>query len=121
MTARILPKGEWAKLMAMWPMLPQVKTDAMDVVVVEDAAGEIVGCWGLITLAHVEGMWIRDDHQKRGVVLRKLWRAMRDLTLGRNIPRVITGSESVEVTNLLMKTKALALPRQFLLPMSREV
>jgi hypothetical protein len=104
----------------MWEMIEQVNPDALDVVVVEDGA-EIVGCWGLITLAHVEGIWIRPDHQKRGVVLRKLWRAMRHLTTQRNIERVITGADTTDVAEILTAMHAQPMGRQFLLPMTRIV
>ena len=119
MTTRILPPDEWHRLRPMWDAIDQVTPDALTVVVAEDDAGEIAGCWGLITLAHVEGIWIRPDHRARSVVLRKLWRAMRALVTGRQIGAVITGADHEGIGAMLTAMQAQPLPPQFLLSMDR--
>jgi hypothetical protein len=121
MTSRVLPRDEWDRLSPEWPMLSQVNPEAITPVVVEDEDGQIVGAWGLITLAHVEGIWIREDHRAKGVVIRRLWRQMQALTTLKKIASVITGSDSDQVTELLMSLGAQPMPNQYLLSMEKKV
>jgi hypothetical protein len=76
------------------------------VLVVEDDAGEIVGCWGCYSILHVEGIWIREDHRKKGSVGRRLWTAMRAFLTAKGAAGAITGSVSRDVTDMLERVGA---------------
>jgi hypothetical protein len=116
LTSRVLPVEEWPKLAAMWPMVHEVNPEALTVIVVEDGE-EIVGCWGLITLAHAEGLWIAPEHRGKGPVARRLWSAFNQVAHERDISSVITGAEdgNAEVVELLDKRGAQKLPPAYLL------
>ena len=79
MRVRELPPVEWGRLREteLGPIIDAMPLEHTMVLVVEDDAGEIVGCWGCYSILHVEGIWIREDHRKKGSVGRRLWTAMR--------------------------------------------
>jgi len=118
MTARLLPREEWAKLHgteldAAVPYLPE----PTHVVVVEQD-GQIVGCWALMSYLHVEGLYIAPEHRKRGRVGWRLWQAMRDLVRSQGASVVLTAALSDEVRTLLAHVGATKLPGDhYVLPM----
>lgn len=120
MTTRVLPPAEWSKLAEtdFAPLVPQLIADAVTVLVAEDETGAVIGCWGLITFAHVEGLWVAPAHRKRGRVLVRLWNAMRDLAGSRHIGAVFTGAVTDDIRRLLESRGAQALPPQYVLPLA---
>jgi len=115
MTTRVLPRHEWPRLKGteletLWPLLPQ---DA-DVLVVEED-GDIVGCWALYLLPHVEGVWVHPAHRGRGGVVRRLLSGMRTLVYAlQRDTAVQTGALDTEdgavVAEMLKKLGAVELP-----------
>lgn len=111
MTTRILPREEYPRLEGteaelLWPHLPA----GSQVVVVEDDAGAIAGCWTLIPTIHAECLWIAPTHRKLSVVLRRLLRGMFTRADEMGAPVVVTSSISDEVTRLLEHFGATELP-----------
>lgn len=120
MTTRILPPEEWPRLAAtdFGPILDRLNREAVTIVVAEHQ-GAIVGCWGLITFAHVEGLWVAPAYRRRGGrVLVRLWNAMRELAMGRHIDVVYTGALRGDVQRLLASRQAEALPPMYALPLA---
>lgn len=112
LSTRELPSAEWPKLAgteleAVWPILtPEAK-----VIVVEDEAGAIVGCWALMQFWHAEGVWIAPAYQKRTSVARRLWLGMRGLAAQAGVARVITAAADDQIVALLDK-HGIKLPAQ---------
>lgn len=118
MRTRVLSPEEWPLLSALdiSPALRAIDPSAATVFVAEDG-DQIVGAWALITIAHVEGLWIAPAHRKRGRVLLRLWNQLLDLARARGIGSVWTGSVTEEVTALLRARGAERLPDMFALPL----
>lgn len=119
MTTRVLPREEWDRLSdtELGRALDRLPAKAVSVVVVE-ADGAIVGCWALMTFAHVEGLWIAPAHRKRGRVLLHLWTALRELARLRGVGSVFTGAVSEDVRAMLAARGASPLPPMFVLPLA---
>lgn len=99
LTRRVLPRDEYHRLAgteleSVAPTLP----DGCQVLVVEDG-GDIVACWALLRVLHVEGAWVAASH--RTVASRHLLRGMADLVADAGGAAVLTGSRSPRVTRLL--------------------
>ena len=96
MTARVLPASEWHRIeetgldVALWSALEAGPTQ---IVIVEDNAQQIVACWGTFAVRHVEGFWVRPDHQKRAGTLRRLFVGMRALLATLGTQAVVTQAE----------------------------
>lgn len=102
MTARVLPREDYHRLAGteLETLAPYLPEDAQ-VLVVEDDAGQIIGCWSVYRLVHVEGVWIAPEHRKKSGVARRLITGMRQIARGMGARAVNTASASAEVTNLL--------------------
>ncbi len=115
MTTRILPPDEWPRLIGteletVWPHLPQ---DRCQVIVVE-RDGEIVACWMVMTMLHLEGVWIAPAYRKSGSVARRLIAKMREL-VGCQV--AVTSALTPEVRTLIEKLGGTLLPGEhFALP-----
>lgn len=107
MTTRILPRDEYHRLDP--TLLAECARDLSerqgDVLVVEDG-DQIVGCWALFPVLHVEGLWIAESHQKRTSVARRLWLGMKRLVKVRGGVKVATAACSDEVRALLAHVQA---------------
>lgn len=114
MTDRILPPEEWHKLAGteLGPALAALPPERTAILVVEDDAGQIVGCWALVLWYHAEGVWIAPAHRGKTSVARRLWRGMRALAQGVRTPTVITGAADPAMHALLRK-RATALPQEY--------
>jgi GNAT superfamily N-acetyltransferase len=103
MTSRVLPVEEWPRLAgteleAVWPTLDP---GSAQIVVVEEA-GQIVGCWALLAVWHVEGVWIHPDYRSRPAgVARRLLVAMRYLARRCGALAVLTGAIDPKVRHIL--------------------
>lgn len=112
MTARNLPRSEWAEKLAgkdISIMLEYPEPDAQ-IVVVEDEDGVVIGHWALLRCTHVEFVWIADAHRKSGSVARRLLQQMRAAARAWGARFVQTGSISAETDRLLEKLHATKLP-----------
>jgi hypothetical protein len=76
MTTRILPPDEWSRLAhtEAGPALAYLDPAESRIVVVEDS-DRIVGCWAVLRLVHVEGLWIDPAYRKGSSVARRLFQA----------------------------------------------
>lgn len=118
MTTRVLPPDEWDRLAEtdLGQTLDRLPAEAVTVFVVEDGP-EIVGCWALITFAHVEGLWIAPSHRKRGRVLLHLWNRLRAIASAKGIGAVFTGAATEDVRRLLEGRQAAQMPPMYVLPL----
>lgn len=112
MTARLLPPEEWGRLAGteLGPVYQHLDPAEAHIVVVEDAAGAIVGCWSAFPVWHLEGVWIAPAQQRRGVVARRLLRQVADLLRAHRVTRVLTGCVSAHVARLLHHLGGTKLP-----------
>lgn len=76
MIERILPAAEWPRLAHtdIHAMLPFLNPADIDIVVIEDGA-DIVACWAVVRVVHLEGVWIHPAYRHKGSVARRLIRA----------------------------------------------
>lgn len=123
MICRQLPPSEWNRLVGteLEASYQRLNPAWAVVLVVEDEAGAIVGCWALLTVRHVEGLWIHPDHRGRGRVAARLWTAMRRLVHASGGSAVMTAAVTSEVEALLQRKGATVLPgTHWVLPMQKE-
>lgn len=108
---RMLPFAEYPRLdgtelEAVWPHLgPQ---DAQITVV--ESEGQIVACWALLRVWHLEGLWIHPEHRQRVVIARRLWLGVRRLAQKLGIARAATAALTDDVRGMLATAGALKLP-----------
>ena len=118
-SARILPREDYARLVgteleAVWPTWPPTAR----VLVVEDATGTIIGCWGLLIVLHAEGVWIAPAHRKKGAVARALLQAMRTLVQEYGAESVMTAAVTPEIEAFCATLHGQRLPgSQWVLPL----
>jgi ribosomal protein S18 acetylase RimI-like enzyme len=110
MRTRILPREEWARLAGteletVYPVLP----DGAVVVVVEDG-DQIVACWALFPIVHVEGVWIDPDYRGNPRVARRLVAGMKDTARAMGARAVATAALTPEVERLAEKIGGAVLP-----------
>lgn len=115
MTTRTLPASEWPRLdgFAIWPEIRAVagtSREADSLVLVVEDDGEIVGCCGLFPRVIAEAWEIAPAHQKRGVVLRHLLRAVTAQAAALGATQVLSGCVSEEVRAILNALGATKLP-----------
>lgn len=119
MTRRILAPEEWPRLAEtpladVWPML---QADRSRVVVVEDAEGQIVGCWAFVLMLHAEGVYIAPAHRRQGSVARQLLAGLREAAVATGSHAVWTGADDPEVARLLTRIGARSVPYEsFVIP-----
>ena len=112
MTTRILPVDEWPKLAGtelerVWPVL---SPDDARIVVVEDANGQIVGCWAAIRYVHAEGVWIHPTHRGKSSVARRLMRGLRAAASEFGATAVMTTACTADVADLVAHFRGAKLP-----------
>lgn len=102
MTTRILPPEEWSRLdgTEAGPALPYLDPLESRIIVVEDGA-RIVGCWAVLRLVHVEGLWIDPDYRKHPGVARRLFAATWRLVKAWAPRWVMTAAVTEDVKALL--------------------
>lgn len=118
---RILPPEEWPRLAGteaahLWPRLDP--ENAQVLVVEED--GEIVATWTLLRVVHAECIWVKPSHRGVFGVVKRLLAGMRDIAAGWGAERVVTGSVSPEVTDLIARFGGFPMPcESFVLPIEK--
>jgi len=119
MIARVLSPEEYPRLVgteceALWPQLPE----SARVLVVEDN-GCIVATWTLLQMVHAECIWIAPTHRGSFGVVRRLLGKMRETAAEWGVSKVITGSLSPYVSNLIRRIGGVPVQGEsFLLPIS---
>lgn len=108
---RILPREEYARLVGTYlePLIEAFPDDA-DVIVVEDAEGQIVGCSSIFRRDHVEGTWIREGHRNAPAVLWSLLGGIKATARRRGSFRILTASDDERMTEFLHRMRAEELP-----------
>lgn len=122
MTRRILPREEYGRLVGTYlePLIAVLPPDA-DVIVIEDDAGQIVGCSSMFARDHVEGTWIAESHRNAPGVFWQLLRGIRATAEARGSSRVLTASMDDRMTAFLGRVHAERLPGEhFVWPIVRE-
>lgn len=123
MTSRLLPREEWERLSKteLESVAPYIRANPnAEVFVVEDAGGDIVGCWALMQVWHAEGLWIAPELRRHGAVARALLKHLYALAEHFQIPGVMTAATTPDVAALLDDNRlgATRLPGQhYLLPL----
>lgn len=118
MITRVLPPEEWPRLVGteaegLWPLLDP---ENARVIVVEDE-GRIVGTWTLMRVVHAECIWIAPEYRGRVGVVKRLLRGLHDLAAVWGAAKVVTGSVSGHVTDLILRFGGQPLPYvAFVLP-----
>jgi len=118
MIARILPPAEWPRLLGteaetIWPRLDP---ENARVLVVEDE-GEIVGTWTMLRVVHAECIWVAPKYRGVFGVAKRLLKGMREIATAWGAEKVITGSVSPEVTDLIVRFGGVPMPcESFVLP-----
>lgn len=111
-TVRILPKNEWPRLFSIGPFAQaQVLPDPLyaNVLVEENEAGEIVGCWEATSIILLEGLWRRED-QRKSFSAKRLLFGMIEFLRDRRVKTAITVVQNAEVRALAEKAGFVHLP-----------
>jgi len=110
-TSRTLHPDEYWKLTGteMETIWPHLDPSRSVVLVVEDGE-QIVGCWALLAVAHLEGCWIHPAYRKRTSVARRLlasmWQAAREI----GARTVVTSACSADVRAMVAQLGGVELP-----------
>ena len=121
-TRRILPRSEYRRLVGTYlePLIDALPDDA-EVVIVEDADGQIVGCSSIFARDHVEGTWIAEGHRNAPGVFWSLLQGIKQTAKRRGSARILTASMDDRMTAFLHRMHASELPgTHFVWPIVRE-
>jgi N-acetylglutamate synthase-like GNAT family acetyltransferase len=112
MTERTLPGSEWSKLAGTEAAAIVGRYDPAhtNVVVVEDAAGRVVGCHVLAYMLHAECLWIHPDYRGKSSVARRLWAAVCSVVKKSGAGGFITAATDGKVKALLEHVGAKKMP-----------
>ena len=116
MRSRVLPREEWSRLAdgpvvesGLASLIDHLDPRDVEVRVVEDEAGEIVGCVSLLRLTHLEGAWIDPRHRGNPGVGRRLLREAQSAAR-KHEGWVLASSMTGCIQRLLERLGAVALP-----------
>ena len=101
--SRVLPPAEWSRLADtdIPSVFPYVTPETMRVIVVEDGDRIVAAC-ALLTIVHLEGLWVHPEYRHKPGVARRLLTAT--LTLARSMTRwAMTAAQDDTVRRLLTK------------------
>mgnify|MGYP001567898077 CR=1 FL=1 len=118
MTSRVLPQEEWHQVahLDIGRFLPYATPAHTEIVVVE-REGVIVGCWAVLRITHVEGLWIDPAYRGRVSVARRLFHATMAVARRWTDHWVMTGAQTPEIADLLRRYGATEIPMQtFVMP-----
>lgn len=119
MTTRLLPPAEWDRLQGteLGPVA-QILPETARVIVVEDEAGAIVGCWSVFQVVHVEGLWIAPANRGKGSVARRLLVEMRKQARDFGARAVMTAAITPDVRALIESVGGSQVPGEhFVMPL----
>lgn len=107
-----LPPARWpdlagTELAVVWPILTPATGR---ILVVLNDRDEILGCWALLSAAHVEGLWIAPDERRHGRVFRQLLRGMAGWVAEAELPGVLTTAITPAIADYLTRRGARAVP-----------
>jgi N-acetylglutamate synthase-like GNAT family acetyltransferase len=110
-TTRLLPPEEWARLAGteletVWPHLHAASAQ----IVVVEQDGQIVGCWALMRVVHVEGVWIAPAYRGKASVAKRLLQGMRRAAAQWGAKTVATAALTDDVRRLVAHLGGVALP-----------
>lgn len=113
MTSRVLPPIEWPRLAGtdLGPVLESLTPETAEIVVVE-RDGAIVACWAVLTVTHLEGLWIDPACRGTASAARRLLNRTVETLLRRNVARVLTAASSDRVRALLTHIGATKIPAE---------
>lgn len=120
MNTRILPPEEWHRLRGteLGEAYPFFDPDKTTIIVVEDG-DRVVGCWSLLTVVHVEGLWIDSSYRKGATVGRRLIREMKALAKEKGYRAVVTTAQSDDIVGLVGNMGGHLLPGEhFVIPIN---
>lgn len=112
MVIRALPPDEWHRLDGTelgGEVRCLLSHDVAKVLVVEDE-GEIVGCWAVLTVRHLEGFWVAPSRRRDASVKRALLGTMQQWLAKEQVEAVITGASNETVGRYLERLGAAPLP-----------
>jgi N-acetylglutamate synthase-like GNAT family acetyltransferase len=76
-TTRILPPDEWSRLDGtLLKGAQDLLNPDIDIVLVVEKEGEIVGCTSFLPRWHIEGLWVSPQYRKKASVGRSLLRGI---------------------------------------------
>lgn len=114
--SRLLPRDEWPRLANTELAEAELLPAGSEIVVVE-VDDEIVACWGVFRMVHVEGCWVAPAYRGNAGVWRRLLTGMHHTAQAMGAHTVLTASLAPEVSALLDKLGATELPgRHYVLP-----
>lgn len=111
MKKRILPQAEWPKLKGteaelLWPHL---NPENSEIIVIEDG-DRIVATWTLMRMVHAECIWVDPEYKGSPGVWRGLITLAREIATKWGVSKLITGSITQEVTDLIVKWGGFPVP-----------
>jgi hypothetical protein len=104
-TTRLLPPEDWARLAGteLGPVVGCLDPTQTVVIVVEDDAGAIVGCWALYSQWHAEGVWVAPGHRGKVAVARHLIDGLMVSARGLGAKAVWTAALTPEIERLVRR------------------
>lgn len=111
MRARVLEPGEWDKVSDVPIMLRYAQPQDVQVVVVENNEGKIVGQMIVLRIAHLEGAWIDPEYRNAGVVGELLKKTCETAQPWAN-EFVMAGAADENMVRILARLGAVHLPLQ---------
>jgi N-acetylglutamate synthase-like GNAT family acetyltransferase len=123
MTSRMLPPDQWPRLdevgaETVWKLLDP---EHAQILVIEDA-GQIVGTLTLMSVLHVECLWIKPSHRKGYGVMKRLLDGMWTAAHVKGVKALWSGSVSDTMTHILHRLGASEVPGQaFVFPVKEDV
>ena len=119
MTHRLLPPSEWDALVGtdLETAIPTLDPARASVLVVEDAAGAVVGCWAFLWVLHAEAGWVAPAHRGKGVVFKHLVAGLHEVARAEGVPVVWTCADRPAIDRLaghlggtLIEARSYAIP-----------
>jgi hypothetical protein len=110
--ARVLPPNEWQKIRGteLPAVIDDAPTDDVEVIVVEDDAGELVAGVSRVRITHLEGLWVRPDYRGNAGVWRRLIQVALKTPSRWNDSWVMAGSASDQMRRLLNRLGGVTVP-----------
>lgn len=124
MTSRILPPEEWDRLagteLAAIVAAARRQRHRLVVLVVEDDAGTIIGCWSLFQTWHAEGLWVAPSHRGKASVGRRLLAMLYKCGRALDVPGVYTAAQTPDVERMLDRCATLLPGVHYMMPLHEE-